>query len=75
MSANRKLILFDFDGTLTQKDTLIEFLRFYCGSSSLYFHLLKMLPQLIGMKLGVADPDLVKKNFYLQCSETNIKTF
>ncbi len=29
--AARKLVLFDFDGTITKKDTLIEFLIFYRG--------------------------------------------
>jgi HAD superfamily hydrolase (TIGR01490 family) len=28
----RRLIVFDFDGTLTRKDTLLEFIRFACGT-------------------------------------------
>jgi len=31
MSAN-KLAIFDFDGTITTRDTLLEFIRFYCGN-------------------------------------------
>jgi phosphatidylglycerophosphatase C len=31
----KKLILFDFDGTITTKDTLLEFVRFYRGKYAL----------------------------------------
>ena len=27
----KKLFVFDFDGTLTNADTLLEFIRFACG--------------------------------------------
>lgn len=29
----KRLVLFDFDGTITTKDTLLEFIRFYHGSA------------------------------------------
>jgi phosphatidylglycerophosphatase C len=29
----KKLVLFDFDGTITTKDTLLEFIRYYHGSA------------------------------------------
>jgi HAD superfamily hydrolase (TIGR01490 family) len=28
----RRVVVFDFDGTLTRKDTLLEFIRFACGT-------------------------------------------
>lgn len=31
-SVKKKLILFDFDGTITTKDTFLEFIKFYRGS-------------------------------------------
>jgi len=36
MSENKKLILFDFDGTLTGKDSLLEFISFSKGKLQLY---------------------------------------
>ena len=46
-----KVYAFDFDGTLTRKDTLLEFIRFACGSGSLYGGLLLFSPILVLMKL------------------------
>ena len=39
-----KLVLFDFDGTITTKDTLVEFLKFYKGSISFYWGMLLLSP-------------------------------
>ena len=46
-----KVYAFDFDGTLTRKDTLLEFIRFTCGSGSFYGGLLLFSPILVLMKL------------------------
>lgn len=46
------LALFDFDGTITKKDTLLEFIKFYRGSFSLYFGFALHSPLLILMKSG-----------------------
>lgn len=51
----KRLVLFDFDGTLTTRDTLLEFIRFYRGglaflsgmlmlSPVLALHMLKLIP-------------------------------
>ena len=56
----KDLVLFDLDGTLTEKDTLIEFIRFYAGTFSLLFGALMNLPWLIGLKLGVIPNNVVK---------------
>ena len=42
----KKLVLFDFDGTLTTKDTLLEFLLFYKGKIRVLFGLLALFPVL-----------------------------
>ena len=48
----RRLVLFDFDGTLTKKDTLFEFIRFYHGTPRFLFGFLLLSPMLILFKLG-----------------------
>lgn len=46
------LALFDFDGTLTRRDTLLDFIRFYRGNVSLYRGLIQLAPTLLAFKLG-----------------------
>lgn len=45
--------IFDFDGTLTRKDTFIEIIRYVRGGRMLLWGLLRYSPLLIGMKLGL----------------------
>ena len=47
----RKVAVFDFDGTLTTKDTLLEFIKFSCGTWRFYIGFLLYSPILILMKL------------------------
>ena len=47
----RKVAVFDFDGTLTQKDTLLEFIRFSCGAGRFLWGFMLFSPILILMKL------------------------
>jgi len=47
------LALFDFDGTLTTKDTLFEYLKFYKGSKNFYLGLIYLSPMLLLFKLGI----------------------
>lgn len=42
----RKLVLFDFDGTITTKDTFIEFLIFYNGLARFLFGMAMLSPYL-----------------------------
>ena len=44
---------FDFDGTLTRRDTLIEFIRYVKGNKEFLIGFLKHLHLLILMKLGI----------------------
>lgn len=57
----QKLILFDFDGTLTTKDTMIEFIRFVRGGNRLLLGYVMISPSLIGMKLGLVPNDKAKE--------------
>jgi phosphatidylglycerophosphatase C len=47
----KRLVLFDFDGTITTKDTFIEFIRFYHGSFRFASGFGLMLPILILYKI------------------------
>lgn len=48
----KKVYVFDFDGTLTTRDTLIEFIRFAKGDVSFVLGFLLFSPILVLMKLG-----------------------
>jgi phosphatidylglycerophosphatase C len=45
-SVKKRLVLFDFDGTITTKDTFLEFIRFYHGSFRYWTGLLILSPVL-----------------------------
>lgn len=45
------IAVFDFDGTLTQKDTLLEFIKFSCGSLRFFCGFILYSPILVLMKL------------------------
>lgn len=57
---SEKLAIFDFDGTLTTKDTLLAFIEFTKGKRRLYQELLLLSPELILMKLGFGNNEKVK---------------
>ena len=47
----RKIVAFDFDGTLTTRDTLLEFIRYARGTMSFVMGFLRFSPLLVLMKL------------------------
>ena len=47
------IAFFDFDGTITCKDTLFEIVRFQKGNFNLYLGLIRLSPWLVAMKLGL----------------------
>lgn len=59
----KSIAFFDFDGTITTKDTLIEIARFYKGASGLYTGLVALSPWLVGMKLKLISNRVVKEKF------------
>jgi len=59
----KTLALFDFDGTLYRKDSLIEFTRFAKGETAFYKGMLMILPDLIGLKLNLLGNEKVKSRF------------
>ena len=48
----RKVYAFDFDGTLTTRDTLLVFIRYACGTRAFLLGFLRYAHQLVLMKLG-----------------------
>lgn len=56
-----KLALFDFDGTITKKDSLIEFFKFYRGRNKTVRNLLAHSHWLLAMKLGLVANARVKE--------------
>lgn len=45
------IAVFDFDGTITRKDTLLEFIKFSKGKRQFYFGFFLFSPLLVAMKL------------------------
>lgn len=58
----KKLYCFDFDGTLTYKDTMFMYLKFY-NPSKFYMQFLRHVPLFVLLKLKLADTEKVKKSF------------
>ncbi|WP_226064429.1 HAD family hydrolase [Kaistella polysaccharea] len=58
----KKLYCFDFDGTLTYKDTMFLYLNFY-NSTKFKLQFIKHIPLFILLKLKLMDAEKVKKSF------------
>src|SRR5688572_10936854 len=58
------LVLFDFDGTITTKDTLIEFVQFYRGRSQYFIGLFLMAP-VLALFLSRLIPNWKAKQHFL----------
>lgn len=58
------IVVFDFDGTLTQKDTFIEFARHAVGKRGLLFGILKNFPWLTAWKLKLLDGGKAKQRLF-----------
>lgn len=59
----KTLALFDFDGTLYKKDSLIAFTKFLKGPTLFYQKMLLLSPDLVGMKLRLLHNEKVKVKF------------
>ncbi len=64
---DKKIFVFDFDGTLTTRDTLIAFIRFARGTAWLLLCLALLLPRLVLMKLGLVDNGRTKERLFALC--------
>ncbi len=65
MTKNKEtLYVFDFDGTVTRRDTLLAFISYVNGPARLWLSLLLMLPRLLLMKLGLCDNGRTKERLF-----------
>ncbi|WP_158569090.1 HAD-IB family hydrolase [Chitinophaga silvisoli] len=55
------IAFFDFDGTITTKDTLFEIIRYHKGSSGLYVGLVLLSPALVAFKLKLISTQRMKE--------------
>lgn len=62
---SQRIAFFDFDGTITTKDTLLEFIKFYKGTARFYWGFLIYSPFLVAYKLKII-PNYVAKQKVLQ---------
>ena len=60
----KKIYAFDFDGTLTTKDTLLVFIRYACGFWLFALGFLRYSPLLVLMKLGLYPNWKVKQKVF-----------
>ncbi|MBF1554321.1 MAG: haloacid dehalogenase-like hydrolase [Prevotella pleuritidis] len=59
-----QIYIYDFDGTLTRRDSFLDFIRYTCGSRSLYCGLLLFSPLLILMKLQLYANGRAKERLF-----------
>jgi HAD superfamily hydrolase (TIGR01490 family) len=71
------IAFFDFDGTITTKDTLLEFIKFYKGNFNFYLGFLLHAPWLLAMKFKLMSNQSVKekilKYFFSNENEEDFK--
>jgi phosphatidylglycerophosphatase C len=57
----RRIAFFDFDGTITTKDTLFEVIKYHKGKAKLFAGLLINAPVLIGLKIKLISNQRAKE--------------
>ena len=60
---SERIAFFDFDGTITTKDTMLEFIRFYSGSFRFYLGFLVTSPLIVAYKAGIIKKKTAKQQF------------
>ncbi len=58
---NRVIAFFDFDGTISNKDSLLEFIKYCKGRPAFYFGFLLHLPVLVAFKLKLLSNHRTKE--------------
>lgn len=64
MEVKQRLTIFDFDGTLTTRDTLLEFIRFACGRWAFVWGFLLHSPLLVLMKMHLYHNGKAKERLF-----------
>ena len=65
MVSEKKIAFFDFDGTITRKDTLPEVIKFQKGKLAFYVGIIIYAPLLVAYKLKLLKNDLVKQKILI----------
>ena len=77
-SSPRDVYIFDFDGTITTKDTFALFLRYFAGTGRWLFNLFTLLPIFIAYVLRLISRDTVKihviRRFFKNISTEKIES-
>lgn len=60
-STDHEIFVFDFDGTITTRDTFALFLKYYAGTLRWVMNIARLLPTFLAYKLGRIDRHAVKK--------------
>ncbi|MEP6712695.1 MAG: HAD-IB family hydrolase [Ferruginibacter sp.] len=72
----KSIAFFDFDGTVTRKDTMLELARFSKGNLSYYIGLCILSPWLAGMKVGLINKVKAKEKLLAYFfGGTSLKSF
>lgn len=58
---NKKVAVFDFDGTLTTRDTMFDFIAFACGKLKLWLGLILFAPMIAIMFMKIIDNNRCKQ--------------
>lgn len=67
-SANKPVVAaFDFDGTLTRRDTMFPFLLHALGRMAFLRNMFALLPTLAGYALGKIRNDVAKEKVFMRC--------
>lgn len=66
MHLQNNIAFFDFDGTITRKDTMFEMVKFSHGKKGFYKGLLEITPWLVGLKLGLVSAQKAKEELLRQ---------
>jgi phosphatidylglycerophosphatase C len=61
--STKTVAFFDFDGTITTKDTLLDFAKYVHGKKVFYLGMLRIAPVLIAYKLGFYPNYKAKESF------------
>ncbi|MBO9562928.1 MAG: HAD family hydrolase [Niastella sp.] len=76
---SRSIAFFDFDGTITTKDTLLEIFKYRHGKAKFYFVFLLNSPFLVAYKAGIISNQLAKERtlqfFFGGMKEADFNTF
>jgi HAD superfamily hydrolase (TIGR01490 family) len=77
------IAFFDFDGTITNKDSMWLFLKYFCGNLKFYTQIIPLIPALLLFKLGIITSKNIKeivfkkffKNYELVLFQEKCKLF